>query len=80
MVDERDLIVIGILQSKIDISPAAGPQRLYRFVAISGDCLHALCESCEGLLADRIKQGGLVLKVQVDRCRRVFDLLGDAPH
>lgn len=80
VVDERHLVVVGVLQPEVDVSAASGSESLDGFLTVPGDGFHALGEFGKGLFTNGVEQRSLVFKVKIDRGRRVFDLLGDTPH
>src|SRR5689334_3943251 len=80
MINKCQFVVIRVLQPKIDVSSATASQDFDRVVALPGDCLHPLCKLCKSFLTNRVQKRGLVFEVEIDRCRRVFDLFGDSTH
>lgn len=80
MIYKRKLVMVGILQSKVDICAAALPQNFDWIIAGLENGLHTLGKAGKSVLANRIKQRGLVLKVEINCRGRIFNLLGNASH
>ena len=77
--DEHESVMIGIADTKLDISAPNLSQTLNR---VCGDrcSLKHLCQPFKVSVAQLAEQFFLVGKMQIDRGRRVFDLLGYSPH
>src|SRR5271155_5385065 len=77
---ERDFVMVGILESELDIRTEAAFQTLERIAnSLIQNGLIAN-QAAEGFLADAVEQVGFVLEIEIDGSGRVFDFLRDFAH
>src|SRR5262249_36378691 len=77
---EGGAVVVGIFESEFDIGHQAATQTLQGLTRLLQDLCEALLQPHECFRADLFEEFGFVPEVEVDGGRRVFNLVGDAPH
>src|SRR5215831_7423622 len=74
---ESNNIVVWVGHSELNIGSQSASQTLERFGRVQTDRHQPLLEFCERLLAQPLQDLGLVAEVQIDRPRRVLNLVSD---